>query len=187
MAGLAAAWRDRGTALALTLAVAWGSTQDALVRTALLFVAAGWGCAALRRAAGRSRLAVFTALFVLLVFQAGGAFQAELALAGSSTAWRQLAADVRRLARERAGDERELPVRVADRGLVPLLGWTLRGMRDVRFEPVTEEGRAFGVPPLLLTPPGENPPAGYVGTTYEVGSGGPEGGRAVVLWVSLER
>ncbi|HEX9186520.1 MAG TPA: hypothetical protein VGB87_05600, partial [Vicinamibacteria bacterium] len=164
-----------------------GSTQDALVRTALLFVAAGWGSSALTRAAGRSRVPAFTALAVLLAFQAVVAGRAVRGSTGPSTAWRQLAADVRRLARERAGDERELPVRVADRGPVPLLGWTLRAMREVRFGHGTEEGGAFGVRPLLLTPPGENPPAGYVGTTYEVGSGGPDEGGAVVLWVSLER
>jgi hypothetical protein len=187
LAGLAAAWRDRGRALVLTLAVAWGSTQDALVRTAVLFVAAGWGCAALPRATGRSRVPVFAALAVLLVFQAGSAGRAVLASTGSSTPWRRLAADVRRLARERAGDERELPVLVADRGPVPLLGWTLRDMRDVRFGSGTDGAGAGVVPPLLLTPQGEDPPAGYVGTTYEVASGGPDGGSAVVLWVSLER
>jgi len=70
---------------------------------------------------------------------------------------RHLPADVRTLSDRRKGDDRELPVLVINdttRTPDPLLGWTLRSMRNLRFVDSWQMVATYAdqTPPLVITP-----------------------------------
>jgi hypothetical protein len=110
------------------------------------------------------------------------------AMPARSAGTRLLAEDVMRFSSERAGDAHELPVEVLCQPRPdPLLRWTLREARYVRFHSGSLDPRDSG-PALVVGPEpssaSEGPceaPRGRSGARYRAGT------TAVVLWVPLER
>lgn len=220
LVGLQRCWRrHRRAALFLSLWALWGlmlfslgarERSSPLLLTLALTVAAALGVAWLREwiqaspLSGLSgpraiRVGVLVILGALLALNLRRTSEAVAGVTSRSSATettgrdvRRLVEDVERLASERTGDAHDLPVVVVGSAWPdPVLGWTLRRMRHVRFAPAPAGEREHGAKPLLISS-GEavdlDLSADHLGARYVIrrrtsGSSAAQESEIVILWV----
>jgi hypothetical protein len=208
LVGLAGLARARRFALlaALLASACWtallalrpgGDLVAGLAAALLLTAAAAPGVAALRARwtdlAGRGRLRTAALLGLVAALMVPGLARTARILAGpsqhpGSAGVGLLAEDVMRVSSQRAGDAHELPVEVLCQPRPdPLLRWTLREVRHLRFLAGSLDPGDSG-PSLVVGPDpsavGEAPcssPRGRAGARYQAGTS------HLVLWVPHAR